>query len=216
MRFLTRMTPLLLLVFFLASGPLAKAQDFSAFFGLGTAQVKSSGQQIDTFGASDGDILFPTPNMGGIFGSFGGDFMWKRTLGFGAEYSTRFAQADYAGLNYRPSFYDFNAIFHPFPLPRSTRVVPEFQAGLGGVNLQFYVNQQFCDAFSGCSTSNQFLESSNHFQLHGAAAVRIYLTSHIFIKPQVDIHWVNNFFQFGSDWVPEYSMAIGISTGNHR
>jgi hypothetical protein len=41
--------------------------------------------------------------------------------------------------------------------------VPEFQAGLGGVNLKFYYSQQYCDIFAGCSTSNSYLESSNHF-----------------------------------------------------
>jgi len=208
LKFLRRTTPFLLLILSTAYVSPAKAQGLSAFFGVGTAMDKSSGQAIDTF--QDGNFL-ATPGLGGIFGTFGGDFMWKRTLGFGAEYSTRFAQAPYAGLNYRPSFYDFNAIVHP--VPRLLRVVPELQGGIGGANLQFYYNQQFCDAFSGCATSNQFIESSNHFQVHGGAGVRLYVTPHIFIRPQFDVHWVNNFFQFGSNWVPQVSLAIGISTG---
>jgi hypothetical protein len=213
LRLLTRITPLLLLIFFLASGPSAKAQDISAYFGLGTAQVGSNGQQIDTFG--DG-TLYNTSGMGGIFAVLGGDFMFKHWLGFGAEYSTRFTQANYAGLTFRPTFYDFNAILHPFPFPRSTRIVPELQAGLGGASYQFYYNQSACDAFAGCSSSSEYIESSNHFQLHGAAAVRIYVTSHIFVKPQVDIRWVNNNYQFGSSWVPEGSISIGISSGDHK
>jgi hypothetical protein len=200
-----RIAPVLLLVFCLLNAPQAKAQGFSAFFGVGTMTDSASSQMIDTFG--DG-TLYSTPKMAGAFVSFGGDFMFRPTLGFGAEYSTRFSQGAYAGLNYRPSFYDFNAIWHP--LPKLSRIVPEFQAGLGGVNLQFYYNQQFCDAFAGCSTSNQFIESSNHFQLHGGAGVRIYMNHYLFLRPQVDIHLVNNFFQFGSGWVPQYSIAIGI------
>ncbi len=80
--------------------------------------------------------------------------------------------------------------------------MPEFQAGLGAVNLRFYLNQNFCDSFGGCSNSNIFLESSNHFQLHLAGGVRFYVKGGIFVRPQIDGHWVNNFFQFGSNWVP--------------
>ena len=43
--------------------------------------------------------------MGGVFGVFGADFMFKQHLGFNGEYSFRFAQAPYlplGGLNYRP------------------------------------------------------------------------------------------------------------------
>jgi hypothetical protein len=46
-----------------------------------------------------------------------------------------------------------------------------------------------------------------------SVAVRIYATSHIFFRPAVDGHWVNNFFQFGSNWVPEYSLGVGYSLG---
>jgi hypothetical protein len=77
---------------------------------------------------------------------------------------------------------------------RSKRDVPELEAGLGGVNIKFYYPVSYCDVFVGCSSSNQFIESSNHFQLHFAAGVRLYITPHIFIRPQVDAHWVNNFY----------------------
>jgi hypothetical protein len=94
--------------------------------------------------------------------------------------------------------------------------VPEFQAGLGGANLRFYQNQSFCDSFGGCSTSNSYLESSNHFQLHFSGGVRFYVKDGFFIRPQIDGRYINNFFQFGSNWVPEYSMAIGYTFGRTR
>jgi hypothetical protein len=46
-----------------------------------------------------------------------------------------------------------------------------------------------------------------------AAAVRLYATPHIFVRPAVDVHWVNNNFQFGSNWVPQYSIGVGYSFG---
>lgn len=177
-------------------------------FGVGTATAPASSQGIDTFGT--GELLSP-PKLNGAFGKIGADIMLTPHFGMGAEYSFRFAQGNYAGLNYRPSFYDFNAII--MPTLHTSRIQPEFQAGLGGANLRFYYNQSYCDQFVGCSNSNSFLESSNHFQLHGLAAVRFYVTPSLFIRPEVDIHWVNNFFQFGSDFVPQYGASIGYSFG---
>ena len=68
--------------------------------------------------------------------------------------------------------------------------------------------------FAGCSSSNSFIESSNHFQTHFGVGLNIYATEHMFLRPQADIHWVNNFFQFGSGWVPEYSVSIGYRFGD--
>ena len=47
-------------------------------------------------------------------------------------------------------------------------------------------------------------------------AARLYATPHIFLRPAVDVHWVNNFFQFGSNWVPEYTMGVGYSFGGEK
>jgi len=46
-----------------------------------------------------------------------------------------------------------------------------------------------------------------------SAAVRICATSHLFFRPAVDVHYVNNFFQFGSNRVPEYTFGVGYSFG---
>ena len=83
------------------------------------------------------------------------------------------------------------------------------------MNIKFFYNQSYCDQFAGCSSSNQYIESSNHFQFHLEAGLRIYVTSHIFVRPQVDAHWVNNLYQFGSSWVPEYGASLGWSFSAH-
>lgn len=200
--------PIPLFVLFCLCGRFASAQSVDAYVGLGTAMNSSSQQATDTFG--NGSLYYP-PRMGGLFMTYGGDFMLTPHFGVGAESSFRTSQGSYAGLTYRPTFYDFNAVWHPVSSAR--RVVPEFQAGLGGANLKFYATQQYCDAFAGCSSSNSYLESSNHFQTHFSAGVRFYVTDNLFVRPQVDVHWVKNFFQFGSNWVPEYGAAIGYSFG---
>ena len=197
-----------LIAFSFISANVAAAQGVDAFFGLGTARAKSTGVPIDTFGTG---TLYNTPSLGGTFLKFGGDLMLTPHFGAGVEGSVRATQADYAGLKYKPTFYDFNAIWRPFA--PGSRIVPELQAGIGGANLKFYYTQQFCDQFAGCSTQNSFLESSNHFQTHFAAGINFYVTSGIFIRPQAELHWVHNFFQFGTDWVPEYSASSGYTFG---
>jgi hypothetical protein len=112
----------------------ATAQSADAYFGLGTAMDSASGVPSDTFG--NGTLYYP-PKMGGLFGTVGGGFMITPHFGFGAETSFRMSRGSYAGLTYRPTFYDFNGIYHP--VSATKRIVPEFQAGLGGVNLKFYV-----------------------------------------------------------------------------
>lgn len=170
----------------------------------------SSGRSIDTFATGN---PFTTPRLGGTFGKAGADFMITPHFGIGAETDFRFSQGSYSGLAYRPIFYDFNAIWAPTGHVEK-RIVPELEAGLGGARLSFYNPTSFCDQFTGCSTSNNFVESSNHFQVHLSAGVRMYVTQHLFIRPQVDARYVNNFFQFGSNWVPEYGAALGWSFGS--
>jgi hypothetical protein len=198
-------------VFFLSAVVQAHAQSFDAYFGVGTAQDKAANLSSDTFG--DG-TLYGGTRMGGLFGTYGGDFMFSKHFGVGAESSFRFSQGDYAGLGYRPTFYDFNGVW--LPLSGSRRVVPEIQAGVGGANLSYYESSTYCDQFVGCSTSNQLLESSHHFQVHFGAGVRIYAVGGLYVRPQFDVHWVNNFYQFGSGWVPEYSAVVGYSFGHGK
>jgi len=194
----------------IASCSLVSAQQANVFIGAGTAIDSSSHQAIDTFGTGD---FINTPRLGGLFLNLGGSFMFTNHFGAGAEINWRAGQGDYVGLNYRPIFYDFNGIWQPI---KTKRFVPEIQAGLGGVAVNFSANQTQCDQFAGCNTFNIGSESSTHFQTHFGVAARLYATPHIFIRPAVDVHWVNNFFQFGSGWVPEYTIGVGYSIGGEQ
>jgi len=184
------------------------AQSFDVAAGAGTALAPARATPIDSFG--DGNLYYG-PKLDGAFGKISGDLMLRPSFGVGAEYSFRFSQGDYAGLNYRPSFYDVNAIFAP--RLHTSRIQPEFQAGLGGMNLRFYYPQSQCDSFAGCSNSNNFIESSNHLQVHGLAGIRFYVTPGVFIRPEAEVHWVHNLFQFGSAYVSQYGVSVGYSFG---
>jgi hypothetical protein len=176
--------------------------------GVSGANAKSTGLSVDTFG--DGN-LYTTPSLDGVFMNLGAGVMLSPHFGFGGEFSFKPAKSDYAGLNYRPMFYDFNGIVNP--APHSKRVRPEIQAGLGGVNMRFYYPQSDCNVFAGCSSQNTYLQSSNHFQLHAAAGVALFVTDHIYVEPKFDLHYVHNFFQFGTNWVPQYGVNVGYRFG---
>jgi hypothetical protein len=81
------------------------------------------------------------------------------------------------------------------------------------VHIGYSYSSTQCDQFAGCSTFNQGVETSTHFQVHMALAARLYVTDHLFVRPAVDAHYVNNLFQFGCNWVPEYSVGLGWSFG---
>jgi hypothetical protein len=194
----------------LAGASFAHAQTgLDVFVGAGTASDSSSHQQIDTFGTGS---PFTTPSLAGAFGRVGADYMFKPWIGVGAETDFRLSQGAYAGLSYRPLFYDFNVIWTP-TAHKFKRVVPELQAGIGGTRLAFYESASYCNAFAGCSTNSASVASSNHFQTHLEGGIRFYATQHLFFRPQIDAHYVNNFFQFGSNWTPEYGASVGWSFG---
>jgi hypothetical protein len=204
-----------LLVLLLLSGvKQARAQGVSAYFGLGSAFDSAATQS----GCPTGQITDPfvggcasVNSMGGVFGVFGADFMIKPHLGINGEYSFRFAQSNYMPseqLNVRPSFYDFNAVYQPSSGDK--RIVPVLEAGIGGAKMSFYVSQSAGTLFN----QSQFLVSSNHFQVHAAAGVKLYVKSDIFIKPQFDFHWVNNLTdQYGRTTVPGFTVSIGYTFG---
>ncbi len=176
---------------------------FEAFFAMGTAHDGSTNQLVDVLGTGNPQ---PTPSMGGVFGTLGGGVMLTPHLGVGAEVSFRFTQGDYAGAQYRPVLYDFNAIY--VPTLRTKHIVPELQGGFGGASIRFYGGQQYCDPYTGfCSN---YAGASNHLQLHAGLGVRYYFKPNIFVRPQVDLHWVRNLNEFSSDLVPEYGIAIGF------
>lgn len=208
MKYLTRIVPLFMGL--TACVPLAHAQAGPIFlyFGAGSANDSSSNQAIDAFGTGN---YLTTPKLTGTFLDFGAGIMFTDHFGAGGEVSWRASQGDYSGLGYRPLFYNFDGIWQPI---KSKRFAPELRAGIGGMSIRYYYNSQYCDQLVGCSSSNQLLESAHHFQVDLAAAVRIHVTPHIFLRPAIDAHYVNNLFQFGSNWVPEYTVSLGYSFGN--
>ncbi len=194
-----------------------RAQGVSPYFGLGSAS-NSAGTGV---GCPKG-FLFddftnfcePGPTMGGVFGVFGVDFMFRPHFGVNGEYAFRFAKANYlplAGLQYRPGFYDFNAVYEPIS---GQRIVPVILGGIGGARIALYQTQTV--SLTGITSTFSIPAglNANHFQVHGGVGVKLYVKPALFIKPQFDIHYVTHLTdQFGRNWVPEYTVSVGYTFG---
>ena len=212
-----------LLVLIVLGGALSslRAQSVNVYFGMGTATDSASPVPLPTTpNPPDNVNSFARSSLGGVFGQFGADFMLTPHFGVGGEYAFRFAQADYVaafGLKDRPGFYDFNLVYMP---KKEGKILPVFQAGLGGARVSYYVTQQSCSGLTACSTSSSLYDQATHFQGHFSGGIRWNLTDNIFVRPQVDLHWVHGYADpnvpvYGRDWVPQFTVAIGYSFGAH-
>jgi opacity protein-like surface antigen len=224
-----RYLPLLVLLTFCVS--FANAQSgLDLNIGFGAVQDKASPTGIDQntlLGCTPpgSGTCSATPSLSGFMLGFGMDLMLWKHLGAGFEVNLQPGKQNYANLQpqivsigqpgislqSRVTFYDFNAIAEPV---NTKKALIKLEGGIGGANIKFYETGSTTDALVGSSTFTQYYGSSNHFQIHAGAGVQIYVTDHIFVRPQFDIHWVNNLSQFGSNLVKEETVWLGYSWGD--
>jgi len=227
-RRITRYLPLLSVLF--CGIQLASAQSaFDLNLGVGAVQDKAASGQVDQNlnQCTTGDLYGPcvsTPALSGATIGFGGDLMlWKR-FGMGAQVAFQPAKETYVnlsasaaanGLNSlavtsRMTLFDVNGIFEPV---NTKKVTLKLEGGIGGANLKFYESGSSSSVL-GSQSSSQYIESANHFQVHGGVGVQIYVTDHIFIRPQFDVHYVRNLTEFGSSVVTSEMVWLGYSWGD--
>jgi len=208
--------------------PFASAQssvDFMLGFGTAHASAATSGLDNSSFlqcaspDLSSGGTCAPTPSLGGFFLGFAGDAILWKNVGIGAEVSVQPAKSQFINipgfgpLDYRQTFYDFNGIYEPV---HSKRVSLQLQGGIGGAKTGLSVTQNSCVG-SACVKQTQPVVNSNHFQIHAGVGVSLFVTEHIFIRPQFDIHYVPNFTTqpgFGSDLVTAGMVWVGYNFGS--
>jgi hypothetical protein len=203
--------------------PVGMAQSlFDLNMGFGTAHVGSNGAGIDNaaslnaFGAcspSSGDAYCQTTSgLGGFFLGLGGDVMLQKHLGIGAEVNLQPAKSDYGPLQYRQTFYDFNGIYAPVSEKRFSL---QLQGGIGGARTGFSYSQSACVGTAVCSNLSQPIGTATHFQVHTGVGFQIFLTDHIFVRPEFDLHYVTNLTQqFASNAVPAGTVWVGYSWGD--
>lgn len=154
------------------------------------------------------------PAMGGLFGTVGVDYMFKRHYGINGEYTTKIGDAVYlpnGGLKMRPNFYDVNFLWEP--RSGDKRFMPYANTGFGGTRISLYFNPS--DAVTGLSTpTGTFFHSNNYLQWHVGLGMKVYVHGNIFVKPEFDLHYtihLNN--QFARNGVIGYVIAAGYTFG---
>ena len=229
MKRICRYLPILSLL--LLCVPFASAQSsVDIMLGLGTAHDSANTNGLDNAALTEcspinsssivtGGTCAATPSLGGVFMSIGGDAILWKNLGFGMEVSFQPAKGQfidipsYGPLDYRQTFYDFNGVYEPV---HRKRVSLQLQAGVGGAKTSFSITQSSCVG-SACVSQAQPVVNSNHFQVHAGVGVSLFVTEHIFIRPQFDIHYVPNLTGqpgFGSDLVTAGTVWVGYNFGS--
>jgi hypothetical protein len=208
----------------LAWVPLANAQSsFDLNLGFGTNHVGSNGSGIDNassvlnaFGSclpSSADAYCQTtPGLGGFFLGLGGDILLHQHFGIGAEANLQPAKGDYGPIQFRQSFYDINGIYAPV---NRKKVQLQLQGGIGEAKTSFSYTQSSCVGTAVCTNQSQAVGNASHFQIHAGLGVQLFITEHMFIRPQFDLHYVPNLTQqFGSNSVIGGSVWLGYSFGD--
>ncbi len=206
----------------LLGASLASAQtSFDVNLGFGTAWDSANSGGIDNasslnpFGSctpSSGDPNCQSlPKLDGFFLGFGGDLMLYKHFGVGFEANLQPSRETYGPLSSRQTFYDVNGIYAPIATKRASL---QFLGGIGGARTSFAYTESGCVGTAVCTSTTEPVGNANHFQVHVGVAVNIFLTSHIFVKPEFDYHYVPGLTnQFGSDSVPEAMVWVGYSFG---
>jgi len=216
-----RYLPILFLLFLCV--PFAQAQSSVDFMlGFGTAHDSANSGGIDNANSANaygscipnsGDIYCQSlPSMSGFFLGFGGDVMLWKHFGIAAEASVMPERPNYGPLLYRQAFYDIDAVYAPI---NTKRVSLHVQGGIGGAHTGFGINESGCVGTAVCSNEIEPVGSSNHFDIHAAVGLSLFITDHIFIRPEADFHYAPGLTsQFGSDVVPAAMVWVGYSFGD--
>ncbi len=222
MRRIFRYLPLLSLPF---CAPFASAQSSVDFnVGFGTAHSKANGGGIDSAASANaygsckpgtGDpYCQANPSLGGFFLGIGGDVMLHKWWGIGAEVNVKPARSDYGPLKYRQAFYDVNAVIAPVNTKRAS---VHLEGGIGAARTSFAISQSGCVGTAVCTSQTTPVGNATHFQLHGGVGIALFVTDHVFIRPQFDIHYVPGFTdQFGSKAVPAGTVWLGYNFGDRQ
>lgn len=207
---------------FLFGASLASAQtSFDVNLGFGTAWDSANSGGIDNassvnpFGScitSSGDPDCQSlPKLDGFFLGFGGDLMLYKHLGVGFEANLQPSRESYGPLASRQSFYDVNGIYAPIS---TKRISLQLQGGVGGARTSFAYTESGCVGTAVCTSTTEPVGTASHFQVHVGVGVNIFVTTHIFVRPEFDFHYVPGLTnQFGSDAVPEAMVWVGYSFG---
>ena len=227
MKSIRRYLPLVTVLLFCM--PFVHAQSgFDIAVGFGAVQDKAASLQVDqNLQACTANTTAPpcvsTPSLNSFMMGVSGDLMLWKKFGVGGEVNFQPGKQDYINLNSsaasnglntlaiqsRMTLYDVNGIFQPV---KTKKAGVKLSGGIGAANLKFYQTGSSSSVL-GSQNFTQYFQSSNHFQVHGGIGVQIYLTDHMFLRPQFDVHYVHNLSEFGRNVVTEETVWLGYTFG---
>ena len=196
---------LVVLLLFLAlqlTGTL-QAQQMDAQFGISGIHSQSA----SNFDFTNVDHN-PQSLSGGVYPVLGADLLIWHNLGVGGQVSWRATRGLYQDvLDYRPIFYDFDAVY----ARKAGRVGFALMGGIGAESTRFY--QDSCVSFNPSTGQCSNFVSSNHFLTHLGGALRLYVTPSVYLAPEIHYYYVRNNVDFTSPNVTRYSLNIGYTFG---
>ena len=173
----------------------------SVGFGVGTLVAPGSN-------SASGDHQ-PQTVGGGTYLNVSGDVIVHRNFGISGEVAWRASQNSYQGYQgFRPILYDFNAMYAP-KLGKRARL--ELVAGLGGISSRFYNDYYTCDYYTCTNYSD-----SNHFMGDVGAGVRLYVTEHVFLRPEFRTYFIKDAWEYSSNHATRAGVTLGYSFGGHE
>jgi hypothetical protein len=93
----------------------------------------------------------------------------------------------------------------------------KIEGGIGGAKTSFSITQSACVGTAVCSSQTQPVGNSSHFLVHAGVGVQLFVTEHIFIRPQFDVHYIRNFnTDYGTNFVPQAMVWIGYNFGDRK
>ncbi len=145
-----------------------------------------------------------TPSLsGGTYLGFSGDVILRHNLGFGSDINWRASQApNYfgQGFNFRPLFYEFNAVYSPKIVKHAYL---EVVGGIGALDTHFYTGTT-CGYYS-CTN----YQGIHHFMGDFGAGLKLYPKHNFFIRPEARVYLVHNNLEFSS----AHAVRVGTSIG---
>jgi len=178
------------------------AQQFDAAFGIGTVASTSAAS------VSTSSNYFPQDVGGGVFPGFSGDLLLKHRYGVEGEIFWRAGQNSYVGSQpFRPIFWDFNGIWAP-QVQKHPGI--ELLAGIGEESVRFY------QPFITCGFTCTNYTSIGHLMGDLGGGVRLYVTDHVFVRPEARLYLIHNNVEFSSGHATRLGVSIGYSFGGSQ
>jgi hypothetical protein len=179
----------------------AQAQRIDVGFGVSTTLAPSAS-------SCSGNCQVPESLTGGAYPGVSGDVVFWHNVGIESEVFWRASQgtgyyASQFGLNYRPLFYNFNAIYSP---KLASHTYLELVAGIGAMGTHLY-------QCNGCQIAggSSLVATSNHFDGDFGGGIKFYPKGGFFIRPEARIYLINNNTNFAGSYATRVGASIGYT-----